>query len=169
MNTHILDKARELARERGLNAVTLRALCNMLKIPVGSFQHRAGGTLGQLKNHLLADDEYYPLGPISSGRADPEARQKAILDAALYIAEHEGLYSVTAATVAEAAMVSRALVHRYWQPGDLRKDVISEATRRDITPVLAQALANGEVHASSLSATQLNAVAKYVTGGRICK
>jgi AcrR family transcriptional regulator len=68
-------------------------------------------------------------------------RSDEILEAAILLAQEKGLRFVTRDGVAERARVSTALVNRYFGTiGALRDRIILESVRRELLPILAQAL-----------------------------
>lgn len=85
-----------------------------------------------------------------TAKLDPKLRSKQILDAALHVAERDGLHKLTRAATAEHAAVSDALVSRYYPTmPQLKRAVIRAAIKREVLPVIAAALATGDKHAKA--------------------
>lgn len=74
-------------------------------------------------------------------RLTKEHRHRMIFDAALALAESEGLYDFTIKTVAEKAGCSEPLVIHYFGSAlRLRKEVIEHAMKDRLNSILAQAI-----------------------------
>lgn len=98
-------------------------------------------------------------------RLKPALRKEAILNAAIELAEADGLQRITRDRVAAAAGVSMGLVSHYYKTvPQLRRDIMRRAISQDCYGVIAQGLILRDKHALKIPKAQqrhiLNAVAE---------
>jgi AcrR family transcriptional regulator len=78
-------------------------------------------------------------------RFKPEVRREQILAAAIELAEKEGFNNLSRDGIAAYAGVAKGQIHHMFETMDkLRCAVMKAAVHREILPVIAQGLANGD-------------------------
>lgn len=141
----IVSTAEALAEEVGLANMTKRGLCERCGISLGSFSNMTGMTFTQLVESLVERGVGLETDEITRARVHPTLRRLQLLNAALEVAETQGVGAISARSVAEAAGVSRTLVSTIFPSmSRFREDVMREAVERKNLEVLAQGLAVGD-------------------------
>lgn len=148
MNAEQLKQiAADIAKREGVANLTVSKLSESSGVPVGSMGHVLGRPFVVLRQELRAE-----LGeqgfPVTAARVPPELRREAILTAALGLAVKCGYTSITRDQVAELSGTSPPNVGRlFGTMPKLRRHVMREAVRREVLPVIAQGLLDGNPHA----------------------
>lgn len=108
-----------------------------------------------------------PLDELTHTRLDPKERQKQMLEHALRHAAEVGLYNMTRDGIAKAANVSAGLVSvRLGTMDAVRKEVVRVAIKRQILPIVGQAIAAGHPATRKLDADlQERAIASLIKRG----
>ena len=99
-------------------------------------------------------------------RLKPAHRRQLILSEALHLACVRGYQRITRDEVAIRAGASGALVNFYFpRIEDLRSEVLTEAIRLAVVPVVAQALAAQDATALAAPQELKDLVASWISGG----
>lgn len=89
-----------------------------------------------------------------------------IMEAGIALALRDGFRNVTRDGVAMEARVSTALVNRYWGTIDgLRDRIVLEAVKRELLPILAQALLDGHPTATGAPKRVQERAARHILNG----
>ena len=137
-----------LAREKGLINITRADISTAIGIRDGSWTHSVGVSFSSLVAEIkeaIGDEKY---SPVSKKRVSPVLRKENILLCAIKLAEVSGYTKVTATAVAEEAGVSHPMVSHYFGTMvQLRTDIMRRAVKSGNLKIIAQGLANGDIHA----------------------
>lgn len=93
-------------------------------------------------------------------------RKKDIMEAGVTLALRDGFRNVTRDGVATEARVSTALVNRYWGTiENLRDAIVLEAVRKELLPILAQAMLDGHPYAVAAPKRVQERAARHILHG----
>lgn len=85
-------------------------------------------------------------------RLDPKERKALIIEAAVTVAERDGLSNVTRDLIAKEAGISPSLITNYYNTmPQLRRDLMRYAIKHQIDSVVAQGIVLRDKHAMKLS------------------
>ena len=142
----------KMVRDHGLINLSRSELCERAGIPDGSFPHVMGLTFAEFVAELSAEGITTATTTVSKRRANPALRKESILDAAVALAKELTYKKVTRDLVAARAGISPGLVSRYFGTmKQLHRDIIRRAIKDEVLEVVAQGLANGDIHALKAS------------------
>lgn len=137
-----------MVQKVGLINLSRRDLCDRAGIPDGSFPHVMGCNFAEFVNELKEEGHDDATYPVSKSRANPALRKGQILSVAINLAKEQGYDKITRDGVAEKAGVSMGLVTRYFGTmHQLKVAIMRTAVKQGILEIVAQGLANGDVHA----------------------
>lgn len=134
--------------ENGLINLSRRDLCNRAGIPDGSFPHVMGCNFVEFVEELKEDGIEEGNHAVIKSRANPKLRKAHILRVAVEMSKKDGYHKITRDNIARQAGVSMGLITRYFNTMvQLRRCIIRYAIANEIVVIIAQGLADGDVHA----------------------